>query len=104
MLLSDGCTRFLTALSSSIDNGTTVLARASLITLSWLSRYIDSIEDKDLRSTACSTFIPQMIKSMKYDRALEERVLASFSLLNLVKGSGTVGLTQADDLFFFQEI
>ncbi|KAK4751200.1 hypothetical protein SAY87_004682 [Trapa incisa] len=92
ILLGNGCNRFLTALSSSIDNGIPVLARASLVTFSWLSRHLNSMGDKDLKSTACSLFIPQMIQSINYDRALEERVLASLSLLNLVKGSGLVNL------------
>ncbi|XP_031404070.1 putative E3 ubiquitin-protein ligase LIN [Punica granatum] len=92
VLLRSGHKRFLTALSSSIDNGIPVLARASLVTLSWLSVYLPCMEDKDLKSTACSIFVPQMLESINYDRALEERVLASLSLLNLAKSSGLLNL------------
>lgn len=99
MLLGNGRTRFLTALSSSMDNGIPILARASLVTLSWLSCYLNSMEDKGLKSTACSIFVPQMVRSTSYNRALEERVLASFSLLNLVKGPGTVVLAHAYESF-----
>ncbi|OWM71744.1 hypothetical protein CDL15_Pgr005932 [Punica granatum] len=71
----------------------------SLVTLSWLSGFLPCMEDKDLKSTACSIFVPQMLESINYDRAPEERVLASLSLLNLAKSSGTAGPTLADELY-----
>lgn len=81
--------RFLTALSGAIENGIPVLVRAGVVTVSWLSRFLHVVEDGGLRLGACSILMPPMLKSLNFDRALEERVLASSSLLNLVKASGT---------------
>lgn len=86
VLLRNG--RFLTALSVAIENGIPVLVRAGIVTVSWLSRFLHLVEDGDLQLEACSILMPQMLKSLNFDRALEERVLASSSLLNLIKSSG----------------
>ncbi|KAF8412731.1 hypothetical protein HHK36_000700 [Tetracentron sinense] len=87
VLLTSGNKRFLTALSDSIANGIPCLARASLVTVAWMSNSLPSIEDSNLRSMACSILVPQLLETLNYDRALEERVLASLALLNLVKSS-----------------
>ncbi|KAA8537128.1 hypothetical protein F0562_029646 [Nyssa sinensis] len=88
VMLTSGNKRLLAALSASIANGIPCLARASLVTISWITSFLHSIGDHNLQSAACSILVPQLIESLNYDKALEERVLASFSLLNLLKSSG----------------
>ncbi|KAK9267132.1 hypothetical protein L1049_009551 [Liquidambar formosana] len=87
VLLTRGNKRLLAALSDSIANSIPSLARASLITVSWMSSFLPSIPDENFRSLACSILVPQLLQSLKYDRDLEERVLASYSLLSLIKSS-----------------
>lgn len=41
-----------------------------------------------MKSMACSILVPQLLKSLNFDKDVEERVLASYSLVNLVKSSG----------------
>ncbi|KAH7837108.1 hypothetical protein Vadar_009679 [Vaccinium darrowii] len=50
--------------------------------------YLHSVGDENLQSEACSTVVPCLIESLNRDRALEERVLASLTLLALIKCSG----------------
>ncbi|KAI3420484.1 uncharacterized protein J3R85_012792 [Psidium guajava] len=95
VLLRNGRMRFLTALSGAIENGIPVLVRAGVVTVSWLSRFLHLVEDGGLRLGACSILMPPMLKSLNFDRALEERVLASSSLLNLVKASGCLSMLSA---------
>ncbi|KAL5731526.1 hypothetical protein ACHQM5_004247 [Ranunculus cassubicifolius] len=87
VLLMNGNKRLLTALSESIKTGIPCLARASLVTVAWMSSSLQSIEDAALHSMACSLLAPCLLESLNYDRQLEERVLASLSLLRLVKNS-----------------
>lgn len=77
------------ALSDSIANGIPSLARASLVTVSWMSSFLNTVGDDNLRSMACSILVPQLLESLNYDKDVEERVLASYSLLCLAKSSGT---------------
>ncbi|XP_058214377.1 putative E3 ubiquitin-protein ligase LIN-1 isoform X1 [Rhododendron vialii] len=88
VLLTSGKKRFLSALSDSIANGIPCLARASLVTLSWICSNLHSVSDENLQLEACSTIVPCLIESLNHDRAPEERVLASFTLLALIKSSG----------------
>ncbi|XP_010272313.1 PREDICTED: putative E3 ubiquitin-protein ligase LIN [Nelumbo nucifera] len=92
VLLTSGKNRFLVALSECMANGIPYLARASLITVAWLSRSLTSIQDSSLQSTACSILVPRLIETLNYDRALEERVLASLSLLCLIKNSECISM------------
>lgn len=85
VLLSRGNTRLVSSLSNSIGNGIPCLARASLVTVCWMSCGFRLLGDKELQYVACSILVPQLIQSLSYDRALEERLLASFSLLTLTK-------------------
>lgn len=96
--------RFLTALSGAIENGIPVLVRAGIVTVSWLSGFLHLVEDGDLRSEACSILMPQMLKSLNFDRALEERVLASSSLLNLIKSSGICPVQTVTEPYLFHQV
>lgn len=87
-LLSSGKKRFLLALSDCIANGIPCLARASLVTLSWICSNLHLVSDENLQLEACSTIVPYLIGSLNHDRAPEERVLALFTLLALIKSSG----------------
>lgn len=89
-LFRSGNKRFLSALSDSIANGIPCLARASLVTVSWMSNFLCSMEDESFRWMACSILVPQLIELLSYNRDVEERVIASYSLLNLAKNSGKI--------------
>lgn len=78
------------ALSNCIGNGIPSLARASLFTVAWLSRFLHSLGDENLLSMACSILAPQLLESSSYDRVHEEQALASFSLECLTKSSGII--------------
>ncbi|CAK9147459.1 unnamed protein product [Ilex paraguariensis] len=87
VLLTSGNNSFLAALSDSIANGIPCLTRASIVTVSWMSRFLLQIGDDNLHFVACSILVPGLIESLNYDKSLEERILASFSLFNLIKNS-----------------
>ncbi|XP_068324046.1 putative E3 ubiquitin-protein ligase LIN [Pyrus communis] len=87
VLFKNGNRKLLVALSDSMANGIPSLARSSLVTVSWMSRFVDAVGDEDLGSMACSVLVPQLLESLNYDRDVEERVLASYTLLNLAKSS-----------------
>lgn len=84
-LFNSGNRRFLAALSNCIAQGVPSLARASLSTVAWMSSFLHSIGDGDFQSIACSILVPRLLESSKYDNGVEERLLASFSLLHLRK-------------------
>lgn len=88
VLFKNGNKNLLSALADTIANGIPCLARASLITISWMSNYLNIIEDTVLPQMAFSILRPQLLQSLNYDKDVEERVLASYSLLYLVKYSG----------------
>ena len=88
MLFNSGNKRLLVALSDCIANGIPRLARASMITVTWMTSLLHSVGDENLRSMACSILTPQLLESLNYEKDLEERVLASYSLLSLMKSSG----------------
>ncbi|KAM1107773.1 hypothetical protein EV1_004460 [Malus domestica] len=87
VLFKNGNRKLLVALSDSMANGIPSLARSSLVTVSWMSRFVDAVGDEDLGSMACSVLVPQLLESLNYDRDVEERVLTSYTLLNLAKSS-----------------
>ncbi|MBA0595024.1 putative E3 ubiquitin-protein ligase LIN-1 isoform X1 [Gossypium raimondii] len=89
-LLNSGNKKFLAALSNSMANGIPSLARASLLTVTWMSSFLHSVRDKDFQSMACSVLVPRLLESSNYSRAVEETVLASISLQQLINGSGIV--------------
>ncbi|XP_022720811.1 putative E3 ubiquitin-protein ligase LIN [Durio zibethinus] len=93
-LLNCGNKRFLSALSKSMAKGIPSLARASLITVAWISSFLHSVRNKDLQSMACSILVPQLLESSNSNQALQERVLASLSLQRLIKNSGMVNFRQ----------
>lgn len=86
-LFRSGNKRFLSSLSDCIGNAIPCLARASLVTVSWMSNFLCSMEDEGFRSMACLILVPQLIQMLSYNRDVEERVMASYSLLNLAKKS-----------------
>ncbi|XP_058072004.1 putative E3 ubiquitin-protein ligase LIN [Magnolia sinica] len=87
ILLTSGNKRFVTVLSKSIANGIPRLARACLVIAAWMSGSISSIQNANIRSMTAAILVPRLMESLNYDRALEERVLASLSLLNFVRNS-----------------
>ncbi|KAK8551370.1 hypothetical protein V6N13_119840 [Hibiscus sabdariffa] len=86
-LLTSGNKRFLVALSNSMAKGIPCLARASLLTVAWMSTFLHSVRDKEFQSMACSILVPQLLESSNYNRTVEEMVLASISLQKLIKSS-----------------
>ncbi|KAG4956432.1 putative E3 ubiquitin-protein ligase LIN-1 [Glycine max] len=90
VLFKSGKKNLLSALADSIANGIPCLARASLITISWMSSYLNIVEDRKLPPMVFSILRPQLLRSLNYDKDVEERVLASYSLLYLVKYSECV--------------
>ncbi|KAK3152228.1 hypothetical protein QOZ80_2BG0156120 [Eleusine coracana subsp. coracana] len=86
MLLNSGSKRFLTVLSNCISDGIPSLVRACLITVTWMSSSLSPLRGcNDFQPLACSILAPALLDSLSYDRVLEERVLASLSLLNVVR-------------------
>ncbi|KAJ9565032.1 LOW QUALITY PROTEIN: hypothetical protein OSB04_000998 [Centaurea solstitialis] len=90
-LWMSGGQKLIAALGESIANGIPCLARASLVTVAWMSKFVHTVGDGDvLRSTALLTMVRHLIESLNRTSTIEERVLASFSLLELYKSSGSV--------------
>ncbi|EXB51898.1 hypothetical protein L484_006243 [Morus notabilis] len=87
VLFKSGNKRLLDALSVSISNGISSLSRASLITVSWMCTFLHLVGDENLQLMACSILVPQFVASLSYDKDVEGKVLASYSLLNLTKHS-----------------
>ncbi|XP_028803205.1 putative E3 ubiquitin-protein ligase LIN [Neltuma alba] len=87
-MLKSGHKKLLLGLAESMAHGIPYLSRASLVTVSWMSNYLHLVEDTELPTVASSILMPQLLQSLNYDRDNEERVLASFSLLCLLKASG----------------
>ncbi|KAL6888729.1 hypothetical protein ACP4OV_009755 [Aristida adscensionis] len=86
MLLNSGSKRFLMALSNCISDGIPSLVRSCLITVTWMSSSLSPLRGcNDFQPLACSILAPILLDSLSYDRVLEERVLASLSLLNVVR-------------------
>lgn len=86
MLLKSGGRRFLTALSSCISDGTPSLSRSCLVSVAWMSSSLSPLRGcNDFQPLACSVLASKLLDSLSYDRVLEERVLASLSLLNVVR-------------------
>ncbi|GER40993.1 transducin/WD40 repeat-like superfamily protein [Striga asiatica] len=87
-LVSSGKTRLLAALSYSIASSIPCLARASLVTVCWISISIHSVEDKEIELAACSILVPQLIDCLR-DKStnIEDKILASFSVYNLTKST-----------------
>ncbi|PWA48542.1 armadillo-type fold protein [Artemisia annua] len=88
-LWMSGSEKLIGALGKCISHGIPCLARASLVTVSWMSKFVHTVGDGDiLRSIALSNLVGKLIQSLNHDSTIEERVLASFSLLALSKSSG----------------
>ncbi|KAI7739869.1 hypothetical protein M8C21_030230, partial [Ambrosia artemisiifolia] len=88
-LWKSGGKKLIGALGESIANGLPCLARASLVTVAWISKFVHTVGDGDvLHSNEFSTLIQHLIQCLNRDNTIEERVLASFSLLSLSNNSG----------------
>ncbi|KAF3649092.1 hypothetical protein FXO38_17847 [Capsicum annuum] len=87
VLLNSGNKRLFAGLVDSIANGIPCLGRASLVTITWMSNFFCFVEDKRVQSLIYSELIPELMKLLKYNNAIEERVLASLSLLKLANNS-----------------
>ncbi|KAL1358797.1 hypothetical protein HN51_004036 [Arachis hypogaea] len=98
VLLKCGNKKLISALGECMANGTPSVARASLITISWMSSYLHLVEDKRLPPMAFSILTPHLIQSLNHDKDVEERVLASYSLLCLIKNSGFLPSLDKDSL------
>lgn len=89
VLWISGGEKLIRVLGESICNGIPCLARASLVTISWMSKFVHTVGDGDvIRSVELSMLIRQLIELLNRDNTIEERVLASFSLLALSKSLG----------------
>ncbi|KAJ1386761.1 Armadillo-type fold [Sesbania bispinosa] len=97
VLFKSGNKSLLSALADSAANGIPSLARASLVTISWMSSYLHLVDDIKLQTMVFSIFTPQLLKSLYYDKDVEARVLASYSLLCLVKNSGFLSVLPSLD-------
>ncbi|KAK1439394.1 hypothetical protein QVD17_05212 [Tagetes erecta] len=97
-LWMSGGKKLIRALGESIANGIPCLARASLVTVAWISKYVHTVGDGDvLQSIEFSSLIQHLIQLLNHDYTIEERVLASFSLLSLSKSSDFVLEISDDD-------
>lgn len=89
VLLSTGKKRLLVALENCIGNGIPCLGRSCLVTVAWMINSLSLLQNATaLWSLASSILIPRLLECLNYDRALEERVLATISLLNFARNSG----------------
>ncbi|MQM12847.1 hypothetical protein Taro_045765 [Colocasia esculenta] len=86
ILLNRGNKRFLTSLSNCIADGIPSLARLCLVTVAWMSIALASLpSNSSVWPLASPVLMPKLLDCLNYDRAIEERVLASFSLFNFSK-------------------
>ncbi|KAL5975701.1 hypothetical protein ACLOJK_020027 [Asimina triloba] len=92
VLLTCGNKRFLVALSRCMANGIPCLARACLVTVAWMSGSIATIQNASIQLMAANVLIPVLLESLHSDRALEDRVLASLSLVNFARSSDCFSL------------
>ncbi|KAE9594813.1 hypothetical protein Lalb_Chr18g0057761 [Lupinus albus] len=97
ILFKSGNKNLLSALADSIANGIPCLASASLVTISWMSNYLHLVKGRKLPQMAFSILWPQLLQSLNYDKDVEERVLASYSLLSLAKNSACVSVLPSVD-------
>ncbi|XP_068468413.1 putative E3 ubiquitin-protein ligase LIN isoform X1 [Phaseolus vulgaris] len=98
VMFESGNHNLLKALSDSSTNGVPSLARASLVTISWMSSYLHLVDDRKFPPMPFSILTPLLLKSLNYDKDVEARVLASYSLLCLAKNSaGCVSFLQSLD-------
>lgn len=81
------------------------LARASLVTIAWISCFLHLAGDKDFQDMASSILTPRLLESSNSNRVLEERVLATFSLQQIRKTQVTFSkLALAIQSFLFFSI
>ncbi|KAJ1703851.1 hypothetical protein LUZ63_003630 [Rhynchospora breviuscula] len=78
--------RLFVTLSNCISDNTPILSRSCLVTVAWLSGSLTSSHSSGtFLASAYSILKPRLLDSLGCDRTAEERVLASFSLLNFAK-------------------
>lgn len=93
VFFNHGHKSLLSALSTSMTSCIPSLAKACLVMVSWMSKYLFVVTDDKLCLMAPSILVPPLIKYLNYDKDVEDRVLASYSLLNLSKYTGKSSFT-----------
>lgn len=81
-LLGDGTKSFLDAVSKCLSLGNSDLVRVCLTTVAWLSFSLASIHDTKFQLFAFSALISPLKQCLEYGELVEQKILASLSLLN----------------------
>lgn len=81
-LLGDGKKSFLDAVSKCLSSGKSELVRVCLTTVAWLSFSLASLHDTKYQLSAFSALISPLKQYLQYGVLVEQRILASLSLLN----------------------
>ncbi|XP_057797907.1 putative E3 ubiquitin-protein ligase LIN-1 [Salvia miltiorrhiza] len=81
-LLGDGKKSFLEAVSKCLSLGKSGLVRVCLTTVAWLSFSLASLHDTKYQLSAFSALISPLKQYLEYGVLVEQRILASLSLLN----------------------
>ncbi|KAH6767717.1 hypothetical protein C2S52_018700 [Perilla frutescens var. hirtella] len=81
-LLGDGKKSFLDAVSKCLNSGNSDLVRVCLTTVAWLSFSLASLHDTKYQLSAFSALISPLKQYLEYGVLVEQRILASISLLN----------------------
>ncbi|XP_072988508.1 uncharacterized protein [Typha latifolia] len=84
-LLGNGRRSFLEALCKCLDSCNAELVRSCLTTVAWLSHSLVSLSTAEIQLTAFSALIPRLRRSLENNEQIQDRVLASASLLNFSK-------------------
>ncbi|KAL3828143.1 hypothetical protein ACJIZ3_016945 [Penstemon smallii] len=84
-LIGDGKRSFLEAVAKCLSLGDSDLVRVCLTTVAWLSSSVVSLSETEFQLYAFSILISPLKNCLKYAELVEQRILASFSLLNFSK-------------------
>lgn len=87
-LLGNGKKSFLETLSKCLGSENLDLMRVCLITAEWLSRALSSLSGSEFQLTAFSSLIFPLKERLKNGEQVEQKILASVSMLNFSKISG----------------
>ncbi|XP_078428712.1 putative E3 ubiquitin-protein ligase LIN-1 [Wolffia australiana] len=77
--------RFSSSLSKCLASGIPSLARSCLVMVTWTSMSISASLKSPHLAVAWSPLVPALLDRLSRDRAMEERVLAAFSLRNIIQ-------------------
>lgn len=98
-LLGDGKKSFLDAVSKCLSLGKSDLVRVCLTTVAWLSFSLASLHDTRYQLSAFSALISPLKQYLEYGVLVEQRILASLSLLNFSTIPGQLFSSQYQLLF-----